>query len=104
MKKTPQQRGRDFEKEIARRVEGTVTPASGALWGSKLDIKTDDYLISCKYTEKKSFSLKYSDLEELDYFATNDSRYPALIFQLDGNNNDNEIWIVQPLNTWIPDA
>lgn len=101
MKKTPQQRGRDFEKEIARRVEGTLTPSSGALWGSKLDVRTNDYLISCKYTEKKSFSIKASDLKELKKYAEADDRYSAFVFKLE----DSEIWIAEPFSNgnWVFD-
>lgn len=99
MKKTPQRRGRDFEKKVAKLIGGTTTPASGALWGSKLDVKTHNYLISCKYTEKKSFSIKVSDLEELQKYAEKDNRYPAFVFQLE----DSEIWITEPLDIWIPE-
>ena len=45
------------EKRVANELGGKVTPASGALWGAKGDVKSDLFLIECKVTEKPAYPL-----------------------------------------------
>lgn len=42
------------ESRVAKEVSGKVTPASGALWGSKGDVRNDLFLIECKTTKRTS--------------------------------------------------
>lgn len=61
---TPQARGRKFEKEIGDEFDLYQTPASGALFYSKLDLAGFGSRWSCKFTEKRSFRLTQEDIEE----------------------------------------
>lgn len=45
------------EKRVASELGGRVTPASGALWGAKGDVKSDLFLAECKTTEKPAYPL-----------------------------------------------
>lgn len=58
------------ERETAKEVGGRTTPASGAKWHSKADVKSDNYLIECKITEKQYYSLKLSTWEKINEEAT----------------------------------
>lgn len=61
---TPQQQGRQFEKEIADEFDLQTTPASGAFWFSKLDLFGYGTRWSCKFTQKRSFRLTQDDIDE----------------------------------------
>lgn len=63
--KTPQQKGRDYEDFWAKKRGARKQPASGALPFWKLDVKNAKFLFSLKNTEKKSFSLKKEDIQEM---------------------------------------
>lgn len=57
----PQRLARRQELEAARSYGGRATPASGSR-DSKGDVETATELIECKHTERKSFSLRASEL------------------------------------------
>ena len=42
-------KGRKFEDKVRKTIN------SGATWFDKGDLSTDEYLIECKFTEKKRF-------------------------------------------------
>lgn len=54
-------KGREFEKEIAKKIKGHLVPASGAgFW--KGDIVTKDYYIEAKFTLNDSIYVKIQDV------------------------------------------
>ena len=57
----PQRLAKRQEKEAADVYGGRLVAQSGS-GTSKGDVETDDELIECKHTERKSFSLKLDDL------------------------------------------
>jgi len=61
---TPQQLGRNFEKELAEEFGLKQVPGSGSVWHSKLDLSGDNVRWSLKFTTKKVCPLKYEDFEE----------------------------------------
>lgn len=61
---TPQQLGREFEKFWAKKFGGKTTPASGAKWYSKLDVRSGRILWSLKFTSFKSFPVTQALLDE----------------------------------------
>lgn len=78
-------RSRRQEQAAATRFGGRTTPRSGAGWATKNDVKTDDLSIEMKYTDKKSYSLKYDDLVKAEKQALLDSgRNFAFIVELGG--------------------
>ncbi len=59
------------EKRAARRIGGSVQPASGALSGAKGDVrKPFDTRMECKFTRKKSFALKLEELLKIEREAS----------------------------------
>lgn len=66
--KTPQQLGKQYEKEFSERYNLSQVPNSGAGKFYKMDSEGKSVLYSLKWqlSTKKSFSVKTSDLEELD--------------------------------------
>lgn len=57
-----QRRSRQQEQDAADRLDGRRVSGSGSGWITKNDVKTDDLSLEVKYTDKKSYSLKYQDL------------------------------------------
>lgn len=83
-KSTPQQMGRAFEKELAKKVGGRLQPASGALPFAKEDILEENYLIQAKATTKQSYILKLEDLETLRENALKIGKIPLLVLKIGG--------------------
>jgi hypothetical protein len=54
---TPQELGRQYEKELAKRLGLKQTSASGAKWYDQGDLKSQKVLIEVKHTLKPSFPL-----------------------------------------------
>lgn len=61
---TPQDQGRQFEKELAEEFGLSQVPSSGSVWHSKLDLTGNNIRWSLKFTTKKVCPLKYEDFEE----------------------------------------
>ena len=76
------------EKKVAKEIGGRVTPASGALWGIKADVRNSRFLVECKTTEKSQYPLNYSTWEKIRHEALNDGfREPIMCIDLlDGKN------------------
>lgn len=73
------------EKRAADTYRGSRQPASGAGWVRKNDVRSENLLIECKLTEnKKSYTIKFSDLRELEVRAITEDRLPVLQFDLSG--------------------
>lgn len=64
------------EKRAAVDYGGSTTPASGATWHSKGDVKTLNYLVECKTTTKDSYRLFYSDLHKITIEAITEGKSP----------------------------
>lgn len=71
--------GRDFERVVMRDVNGTLVYNSGAGDFDKGDIRTPNFLIDCKYTDKMSYTIKLDDLLALEAYARGLDRSPALV-------------------------
>ena len=67
------------EKSVAKDLDAKTVIASGALWGSKGDVRHDDFLVECKTTEKKSYSLTMKVWEKIEKEAIKDGlRVPLM--------------------------
>lgn len=64
-KKTPQNRGRDFENEWAERLGTTPQRGSGNLWYAKMDVGDGTILWSCKHTDADSFRVNKELISEV---------------------------------------
>lgn len=71
------------EKRTAATYQGKVNPQSGAGWAVKNDVTAGEFLIENKFTiNKRSITLKASDLEMLSKNAILSGRTPLLQFDL----------------------
>ena len=57
---------KQWEDEWAERTGGTVVPASGSTFHSKLDVKGHGVLWSAKYTKHRSYPISQDDLREVE--------------------------------------
>lgn len=64
---TPQNQGREFEKELAEEFGLNQVPGSGSVWYSKLDLSGNNVRWSLKFTTRENFPITFHDiLEALD--------------------------------------
>jgi hypothetical protein len=63
-RKTPQQRGYDFEEAWADLFGSSVQKGSGNLWYAKLDVPTGQMIWSLKHTDAESFRLTGDMIDE----------------------------------------
>ena len=60
------------EKKVAKELNANTVVASGAMWGSKGDVRNDEYLIECKMTQRPFYSLTKSVWEKIQKEAIKD--------------------------------
>ena len=82
--KTVKRRSQKQEKSVAKQFNANVTVASGALWGSKGDVRNSKFLIECKTTEKEYYSLTAKVWEKIEEEAIRDHmRIPLMVIDLE---------------------
>lgn len=81
-----QKQSQKHEKRLEAVIGGQRTAASGAFWSRKGDVRSADILMEHKYTSKKSFSLKSSELRKIETEAIMDGRMPVFGVHLDGKD------------------
>lgn len=75
------------EKSVAKDLNAKTVVASGALWGSKGDVRHDEFLVECKTTEKPFYSLTMKVWEKIEKEAVRDGlRIPLMC--VDINNGE----------------
>ena len=73
------------EKKVASEISGRTVIASGSLWGSKGDVRSDKFLIECKTTDKDYYTLQYPTWEKIYKEAAKDGlRTPVMCIDLEG--------------------
>lgn len=95
--------GRKAEGSLAKRLQGSLQPGSGALDGAKGDVKKDtssfSFLIESKATKGKSMTLQQDWLLKVYQEALESNRTPALAFTFTRDNGASEKrdrWIAVP--------
>lgn len=73
-----------FEQQVAKDFKASVTPSSGNQWFAKGDVSSKEYKISCKSTDKESFTLKKADWLEIQKIAFASGVVPLLAVDLNG--------------------
>lgn len=81
--KTPQQKGRDYEKKRAKKGL-KLTPASGALDHAKEDGTQGPFRLQLKHTEAHSFILKDLDFTKCEKAADNNGEFPGMLVKTRG--------------------
>ena len=84
MKRTPKQRSVRQERRIAQDLGGRTTPASGARWGARRDVRSDAWLVEAKTTGQRSYRVEEKDLDFLKRQAYRLGRTPAYVVELQG--------------------
>lgn len=79
-------RSRRQERRLAKTLDGKPTAASGAFWSHKGDVRSEDFLVEAKTTEKASYSLKKEIWEKIRREALLDGRMPVLAIQIQDRN------------------
>ena len=76
------------EKSVAKDLNARTVVASGALWGSKGDVRHDNLLVECKTTDKSFYSLTMQVWEKIEKEAIRDGlRLPVMCIDLNGGKD-----------------
>lgn len=92
-------RSRLQEKRAAKDYGGKVTPGSGNQWMHKADVHTNDYIVECKSTVKKSYSIKEADFTKLYYQAIIENKIP--LFEIEFSETGRTL-VLMDKNDFIP--
>lgn len=80
---TRKRKSKEQENRVAKEISGIVTPASGALWGAKADVRNDIFLVECKTTEKDFYSLTFNTWDKVYHEAIKDGlRIPVMCIDI----------------------
>lgn len=88
---TPQQRGRDYDSELASRYGGRAQPGSGAGLFFKLDCKIGELLVEGKRTKHNSYRLTAAELRKAHAGAQGPGgrgEYMAMCIDMEGFPDD----------------
>ena len=91
--------GSDFEKFIAKKYHGKLKPNSGAFVGHKGDVEFGEYLVECKTTSKKSFSVKKEILDKIYTEALMADRKPIVFIRFEGSKYP-QVWVMLDMETF----
>ena len=72
------------EQHIAKSLNGRVQPASGAGRNHKGDVRTSQFLVECKATDKDSISLKKAWIQKISKQACSIARDPLIHLDING--------------------
>lgn len=81
-------KGQKFESKVQKAIN------SGSLWFDKGDLKTQDYLIECKYTDKKGFRITTKMLKKIFNDAFDSNKFPVLVIGIQDDKDKNVIWLL----------
>lgn len=88
------------EKDVAKKFNGRTSIASGALWFDKADVRSDKFLIECKYTDNDYYILTKTVWNKICKEAIKDNlRTPLLCIYLRGGKEE---MVIAPYN-YFPD-
>lgn len=86
------------ENKVAKELAGKVTPASGALWGAKADVRNDKFLVECKTTEKDFYTLTFTVWDKINKEAIKDGlRIPVMCIDLHNGKDRYAVMSVKDL-------
>jgi len=93
--RSPRKMSQSQERRTARQVKGRPTVASGSTPNrrEKGDVRADDLRVECKFTGKKSFSLKKEELDKIAGEAQGDEM-PVFAVEFRSEKGRDEYYIV----------
>lgn len=92
----------DQENRVARKLGGRRQRGSGSSDYAKGDVKTENFLIECKQTEKKSLSVKGDWLSKITREAMASGKTPALSIEIKGIEDRlvERDWVAVPMSVF----
>lgn len=94
-------KSRKQEKRVAKEINGRTTPASGAIWSAKADVRNDLFLIECKTTEKNYYDLTFSVWDKIYREAIKDGmRIPVMCIDLNNGRTQLVVLRIDDLGTY----
>lgn len=75
---SPSKKGRDFEKVVAKVINGRLIPNSGAGAFKKGDVVNSTFLLDTKYTDSESYIFNLDTFDTLEVQATQLDKLPAI--------------------------
>lgn len=69
------------ERDRAKEVGGRASAGSGSSWRSPGDVRAEEYLEELKFTDKKSYSLRVADWEDIKAKALVLGREPKMVIE-----------------------
>ena len=91
------------EKRVAKEVGGNTTPASGAFWSAKADVRSKLFLIECKTTEKDFYALTYTTWNKIYNEALKDGmKIPVMCVDLNNGRDKIAVLSTYDLGNFCP--
>jgi hypothetical protein len=84
--KSNKSKGIKFENQVQKAIN------SGAVWFSPLDLDYNNYLVECKFTDRKGFRISLQLLEKLWNQALSMNKEPFLSVGI--KRNEREVFII----------
>ena len=82
------------EKRVAKDLNARTVVASGALWSAKADVRSDEFLVECKTTEKPFYSLTMKVWEKIEKEAIKDGlRVPLMCVEVNGGKDKYAVFL-----------
>ena len=82
------------EKSVATDLNARTVVASGALWGSKGDVRHDNLLVECKTTDKDYYSLTLATWNKIEREAVKDGlRLPVMCIDIKGGKERYAVYL-----------
>jgi len=89
------------EKRTAKSLKAQLRAGSGNSMYAKGDVISENFLIECKTTEKKSIRITAQWLDKISHEAMVEEKHPALVFSMDFNSNiTDKDWIAIPMSVF----
>lgn len=80
---TKKKRSQKQEKSVAKNLDAKTVIASGAFWGAKGDVRSEQFLFECKTTEKPKYNFTAKSWEKITKQATADHmRTPVFVVDI----------------------
>ena len=90
---------RKMEKDVSKGLKGRVQPGSGNTWAAPGDVKSKHFLVECKATTKKSFSINLKLLDEINKKALFEDKIAIVRLDISGRR----LWVVEDHHVEIND-
>ena len=94
--RTVKQKSMLQEEHGAKLIGGRRVPGSGSVKGKPGDGISPLYMDECKYTDRKSLSIKRVDLRKLEEDSLNSGKMPVFMFGFSNGDRVKYNWVAVP--------